>query len=69
MSKRDKLGMATAFALGLLTGGLGTITMVLRECWQAYKYKFEIETADVVRYSLLSAVGAVINTIILLLIC
>ena len=66
MNRRDRLGLAVAFLLGVLLGGLGTIVMVLRECWQAYKYHFEIETADVVRYSLMASVGAVVNVIILL---
>lgn len=63
---RDKIGLAVAFLLGVLLGGLGTVTMVLRECWQSYKGGFEIETADVVRYSLMASVGAVVNVIILL---
>lgn len=66
MNRRDKIGLAVAFLLGVLLGGLGTITMVLRECWQSYKEGFEIETADVVRYSLMASVGAVVNVIILL---
>ena len=66
MNRRDKIGLAVAFLLGLLFNGLGTITMVLRECWQSYKWGFEIETADVVRYSLMASVGAVVNVIILL---
>ena len=69
MNMRDKTGTAVAFVLGLLLNGLGTIIMVLRECWQSYRHGFEIETADVVRYSLVSSLGAVINTITLLLIC
>lgn len=66
MNRRDKLGLAVAFLLGLLFNGLGTIVMVLRECWQSYKGGFEIETADVVRYSLMASVGAVVNVIIML---
>jgi len=66
MNRRDKIGLAVAFLLGLLFNGLGTITMVLRECWQSYKGGFEIETADVVRYSLMASVGAVVNVIIML---
>ena len=66
MNRRDKIGLAVAFLLGLLFNGLGTITMVLRECWQSYKVGFDIETADVVRYSLMASVGAVVNLIIML---
>lgn len=67
MNRRDKIGLAVAFLLGVLFNGLGTITMVLRECWQSYRHGFEIETADVVRYSLMASVGAVVNMIILLI--
>lgn len=66
MNRRDKTGLAVAFLLGVLFNSIGTIVMVLRECWQSYKYHFEIETADVVRYSLMASVGAVVNVIILL---
>lgn len=66
MNRRDKIGLAVAFLLGLLFNSIGTITMVLRECWQSYKGGFDIETQDVVRYSLMASVGAVVNVIILL---
>ena len=49
---RNKLGIAVACLMGLLFGGLGTIIMVLRECWQSHKGGFEIEKDDVVRYSI-----------------
>lgn len=66
MNRRDKTGTAVAFALGLLLGGIGTIIMVLRELWQSKKHGFEIETADVVRYSLVSASASIVNLIIIL---
>lgn len=69
MTRRNIIGLAVSFLAGLLLGGIGTIIMVLRECWQSYRHGFEIETADVVRYALISSIGAVINTITLLLIC
>lgn len=68
MNRRDKIGLAVAFLLGLLLGGLGTITMVLRECWQSRRHGFSIEVGDVVRYSIASSIGAVVNTIIIILI-
>ncbi len=68
MNRRDKIGLAAAFLLGLLLGGLGTITMVLRECWQSRRYGFPVEVGDVVRYSIASSIGAVVNTIIMILI-
>ena len=67
--KRDIQGNIVAFVLGLLLSGIGTIIMVLREVWQAETYDFELEKDDVVRYTIISSVGAVFNLIILLLIC
>jgi hypothetical protein len=54
--------------MGLFLGGLGTIIMVLREVWQSETYDFELEKDDVVRYSILSSIGAVVNLILLLII-
>lgn len=68
MNRRDKIGLAVAFLLGVLLGGIGTITMVLRECWQSRRHDFSIEVGDVVRYSIASSIGAVVNTIIIILI-
>jgi hypothetical protein len=42
--------------------------MVLREVWQSETYDFELEKDDVVRYSILSSIGAVVNLILLLII-
>lgn len=66
--KRDIQGSIVAFFLGLLLSGLGTIIMVLREVWQSETYDFELEKDDVVRYSILSSIGAVLNLILLLII-
>ena len=68
-TERNRLGNIVAFILGLLLSGIGTIIMVLREVWQAETYDFELEKDDVVRYTIISSVGAVFNLIILLLIC
>lgn len=67
MNKRDKIGLAVAFLLGLLFNSIGTIVMVLRECWQSRRHGFSIEVGDVVRYSLVSSLGAVLNAVILVL--
>ena len=66
--KRDIQGSIVAFCLGVLLSGLGTIIMVLREVWQSETYDFELEKDDVVRYSILSSIGAVVNLILLLVI-
>lgn len=65
--KRNIQGTIVAFILGLLFGGLGTITMVARELMQAYKYDFDVETDDIIRYSITASVGSVIQTILLII--
>lgn len=65
--KRNIQGTIVAFILGLLLGGLGTITMVARELMQAYKYDFDVETDDIIRYSITASVGSVIQVLILIL--
>lgn len=65
--KRNIQGTIVAFILGLLLGGLGTITMVARELMQAYKYDFDVECDDIIRYSITASVGSVIQLLILTL--
>lgn len=65
--KRNIQGTIVAFVLGLLLGGLGTITMVARELMQAYKYDFDVETDDIIRYSITASVGSVMQVLILTL--
>ena len=64
MNRRDKIGLVVASLIGVLFNGIGTIIMVCRELYQSKKYGFSIETDDVVRYSLISSVGGLINYII-----
>lgn len=65
--KRNIKGTIVAFILGLLLGGLGAITMVARELMQAYKYDFDVECDDIIRYSITASVGSVIQLLILTL--
>ena len=65
--KRNIQGTIVAFILGLLLGGLGKITMVARELMQAYKYDFDVECDDIIRYSITASVGSVIQLLILTL--
>lgn len=65
--KRNIQGTIVAFILGLLLGGLGTIVMVARELMQAYKYDFDVECDDIIRYSITASVGSVIQVLILTL--
>lgn len=66
MSKKSRniKGNIVSFILGLSLNVIGTIIMVCRELYQSKKYGFSIETDDVVRYSLISSVGGLINYII-----
>lgn len=68
MNRRDKIGLVVAFLLGVLFNGIGTIIMVCRELYQSKKYGFLIETNDVVNYSIVSSVGAILN-VVLLIVC
>ena len=61
---RNINGNVVSFILGLFLNVIGTIIMVFRELYQSKKYGFSIETDDVVRYSLISSVGGLINYII-----
>lgn len=65
--KRDKYGTLLAFVMGLLFNVLGVIFMVWRELRQSKKGGFPIETDDVVRYSLVSSLGAVLNAVLIVL--
>ena len=65
--RRNIQGTIVAFILGLLLGGLGTITMVARELMQAYKYDFDVECDDIIRYSITASVGSIIQLLILTL--
>lgn len=65
--KRNIQGTVVAFILGLLLGGFGTITMVARELIQAYKYDFDVECDDIIRYTITASVGSVIQTILLII--
>ena len=66
--KRNRIGIIVAFMIGVFLNGLATIIMILRELYQSRKYNFAIETNDVVNYSIISSVGAILN-VVLLIVC
>ena len=64
--KRNIIGSVICFALSVLFGGLGIAVMMLREAWQSTKYGFPIEKDDIVRYSIVGAVGGIVNIVLLI---
>jgi len=63
--KRNIQGGIVAFALSVLLGGIGIMIMMLREVHQSKKYGFAVEADDIVRYSVIGAVGSVVNALLL----
>ena len=67
-TKRNLQGSIICFLLSCLIGGMGVAVMMLREAWQSKKYGFAVEIDDIVRYSVIGAIGSVVNVVLLLLI-
>lgn len=67
-TKRNIQGSIICFLLSCLIGGAGVAVMMLREAWQSKKYGFAVERDDIVRYSVIGAIGSVGNIVLLLLI-
>lgn len=63
--KRNIQGGIVAFVLSVLLGGIGIMIMMLREVNQSKKYGFAVEADDIVRYSVIGAVGSVVNALLL----
>jgi hypothetical protein len=51
--------------LSILLGGIGIGIMMVREVWQSNKYGFQVEQDDIVRYSIIGAIGYLVNVIAL----
>lgn len=66
--KRDAIGSVVAFVLGLVFNALGVIIMTLREKQQSVKGGFLLESDDLFRYSIFSGIGALLNTIVLVVV-
>lgn len=66
---RNKVGMVLAFVLGVLFNSLGVIIMAFREKYQSVKGHFPLESDDLFRYSILGGFGALINTVLICILC
>ena len=66
-NKRNILGAVIFFVLGLLISGFATVIAILREKHQSDKGGFELESDDLVRYSVASGIGAAVQAAGLLL--
>lgn len=67
-TKRNLQGSILCFLLSCLIGGAGVAVMMLREAWQSKKYNFAVERDDIVRYSVIGAIGSVVNIVLLLIV-
>lgn len=67
-TQRNLQGSIVCLVLSFLLGGMGVAVMMLREAYQSKKYGFAVERDDIVRYSVIGAIGSVVNIGLLLLI-
>lgn len=65
--KRNIIGSVVCFFLSMILGGLGIAVMMFREVYQARRYEFDVEKDDVIRYSVVGAVGYLCQIIIIIL--
>lgn len=68
-NQRNKIGLIAYFFLGVLLSGLAIVIAIAREMYQANKGNFNLETEDVINYSISSALGAIVQTVVLAAIC
>ena len=66
--KRNIIGSIICFVLSCLLGGIGIAVMMLREVYQSKKYGFPIERDDIVRYSIVGAVGGIVHDVLIFVI-
>lgn len=64
---RNTKGCIVTLFLSIVLGGIGVAVMMLREAWQSKEYGFDVERDDIVRYSVVGAIGSVVNIVLLLL--
>ena len=65
--QRNIVGSIVTFVLSIILGGIGITIMMIREVYQSNKYKFPIEKDDIIRYSIIGAIGSAIQLIVLIL--
>lgn len=63
--KRNLGGSLLCFLSSCLFGGLAIAFWMLREVHQSNKYGFPIERDDIARYSIMGAIGYLVNVIAL----
>ena len=62
--RRNIIGTAAWFAVGLLIGGLAFVPMAAREWWQWKHYGLpKLETDDIERYGLAISAGAIVQCV------
>lgn len=62
LDKRDYIGLACWFLVGILLGSASLLLMVVREVYQWKKYHLpRFEWEDVIRYGMVIMLGAVIH--------
>lgn len=65
--RRNRIGCAVAFCLGLLLNGLGVLLMLGRELWQSEKGGFPLESDDLLRYSGWGSIGSLMNVVLIII--
>ncbi len=63
--KRNIIGSILCFISSALFGGIAIAFWMIREVYQSDNYKFDVEKDDIYRYSLIGAVGYIVNVILL----
>lgn len=66
-TKRNIIGSVICFFLSLLLGGMGIAIMMWREVYQSNKYGFDVEKDDIIRYSVVGAVGSICHDALLII--
>lgn len=66
--KRNLGGSILCFLSSCLFGGLAIAFWMLREVHQSNKYGFAVEKDDIVRYSIVGAIGGIIHDVTILII-
>ena len=67
-TKRNIIGSIICFFLSILFGGIGIAVMMFREVYQSNKYGFQVEKDDIVRYSIIGAVGGIVHDVLIFVI-
>ena len=66
-TKRNIIGSVICFFLSLLLGGMGIAIMMYREVYQSNKGGFPVEKYDIIRYSVVGAVGSICHDALLII--